>query len=406
MFFHTPDTVDIVNQTANHNLSLGFTDGTSSAYQCVFSSNGNGVGESCYGIHGTTNCIVGSVDVTTMWRATLVSMDGDGFTINIPLAPPVGVRVGYLAIGGTLTGYKVGAFQAGAIGSQAITGLGFQPSGLITFIGAQTAPTANPTSLGSNLSNAFQVALGFSDGVNQRSNSYWVRGSTLTVKTSGRISRNDNLIAHAYSTTPTYTTRFSLTSFDVGGFTINNIINNTNRWVYYLAFGGAATQVGSFLSPTVSGTFYISGLPFDPAGVITASTWSPLFNTFYGYAAVPNAAGGMFSVGAATDPTEQITIGITNKDYTTVTVAGHHSESTKIMRRFSHDPFTTLQMDFAHQAMSTGQVAFNCTTPNGTTSQVSYMAIEGAPIVVPPSEPTGGSGDPDSPDSSFLFNMT
>lgn len=404
IFFHTPDTVDIVNQTANHNWAMGATDGTNQFAMATFSANGNGVGESCFGTHTPNYCIVGSVDVVTFWRAAIVSMDGDGFTINISIAPPVGMRVGYLAIGGTLTGFKVGSFQAGAIGSQSITGLGFQPDGLIALTAGALGQVANPTSLGSNQSNFLQPCIGFSDGVSQRSNGVWIRGSTLTVKVKGRICRNDALIAAPYNTSPsqTYMLRLALTSFDAGGFTINNVINNSSRWVYYIAYAGAATKVGNFTSPTVTGTFALGGLTFDPAAILLASTWQSAFNVFEGFGAVPNARGGLLSVGAGAGTGDQITIGFTTKDYTTTTVEGHHSESTKIMRRFTHDPFTTLEMDFAYLNTSTGAVNFNCTTASGTTSVISYMAIEGAPVTPPPGDPTGGSGDPNSPDSIFL----
>lgn len=406
IFFHTPDTVDIVNQTANHNWAMGATDGTNQFALCTFSANGNSVGESAYGAHCLTNCIVGSIDSVTSWRATIVSMDGDGFTINQPTAPPVGVRVGYLALGGTLTGWQVGAFQAGTVGSQSVTGLGFQPSGLLAFTAGAIAQTTNPPNLNGNVSNSLAPCFGFTDGVNQRSHGVWYRGSSLTVKSRGRECRNDSLIAAPYLTTPstTHAVWLSLSSFDANGFTFTNNINNGNRWVYYVTFAGAQTRVDNIFSPTGAGPFSISGLPFDPASILMASTWQANYNVFEGFGVTGGAPGALLSVGAATQPTEQITIGLTTKDFTTTTVEGHHSESTKIMRRFAHDPFTTLQMDFAHLSMSSGAVNFNCTTPSGTTSRVSYMAIEGAPFV-PPSDPTGGSGGPDSPDSSFLFNM-
>src|SRR3990167_9374864 len=72
---------------------------------------------------------------TILYEADLVSLDSDGFTINISTAPASGVKVAYLALGGVdLTNAKVGNFAATTTnGNQAVTGVGFQPDALILF---------------------------------------------------------------------------------------------------------------------------------------------------------------------------------------------------------------------------------------------------------------------------------
>jgi len=404
LFFHTPDTVNIVNQTANFNLSWGATDGTNMGASIFFSPNGNSGLESAFGAQCTTNCIVGSIDTATMWRATIVSMDGDGFTLNVPLAPTLGYRVGYLAIGGaTLTGAKVGTFNASS-GTQSITGLGFQPTGIIMF-SAGRALTANPSSL---TAGHVYGCFGMSDGASSRSAGFTFRSANLTVKLRGRICRSNMIMAAPNITTSPstgYQYQFNLTSFDADGFTVTHTTGGSSLPICYMAFAGAATKVGNFTTPSILGPFSITSLAFNPASVLTASTWQSNFGVFGGMGAVSNGSGALVSTGMAVDVTEQLTVGGTTIDFTTTTVEAHHSDDTKIMRRFSPNPFTTLEMDFAHANMSTGAVNFNCTTPSGTLSVVNYMAIEGAAFTPPPSEPTGGSGDPASPDSSFLYNM-
>jgi hypothetical protein len=409
MFFHTPDTVDIVNQTANHNFSWGATDGVRQYATCQFSSNG-AVVENGFTIQTNTNCLVGSINANNAWRCTIVSFDTDGFTINQPAGglPPVGVRVGYIAFGGgDLTAY-VGAVQMGAVGAQSVTGVGFQPTGLIAYSIGWTSFTANPTTL-VNQGNFMNTSLGFCDSaLNQRSTGNWFRGANIGVTVRGRIQSNTRFMIGPYNTSPSTTNMYELavTSMDVDGFSWTNTVNASTRYMMFLAIGGPATKVGTVTSPSISGPFTVSSLGFTPASVLTSSTFQFNYNLYEGFGAVGSARGALFSAGMGSSPTEQLTFGYTTKDYTTTSVEGHHSESTKIMRRFAHDPFTTLEMDFALQALSSGMVTFNCTTSSGTLSQINYMAIEGTTITPPPpSDPTGGSGDPGSPDSSFLYNM-
>jgi len=406
LFYHTPDTVDIVNQTANWNLSYGITDGTTQGSSCIFAPNGNAGLEVSYQVQATTNCIVGSIN-TVAWRCTIVSMDGDGFTINQPAGglPGVPVRVGYLAIGGTLTGYKAGFFQAAAAtGAQSITGLGFQPTGLIVFGGSSSTVVANPTAL---VATHTSFSFGMSDGTSGRVAGYALRSGGVGTKVRGRTMRNDAIMAaptpNATFPSTSLAYRSSLTSFDVGGFTINNVQSGGNRYFFYLAFAGSATKVGNFSSPNLAGAFSVGGLTFDPASVITASTYQSAYNIIEGQGQSAGARGALLSTGMATDATQQMTIGATAADFVSTSIEGHHSESTKTMRRFAHNPFTTLEMDFAHVGMASGQINFTCTTPSATISQINYMAIEGAMFTPPPSDPTGGSGDPDSPDSIFLL---
>ena len=401
LFFHTPDTVDIATQTANYNMSYGVADATNQYAVCEFSPNGNSGNQTnwvaqCYGWS-----IVGSVDQTYIWRASVVSLDADGFTISIGAAPTLAYRVGYMAIGGdALTQVKVGAFPM-TTGGHSETGFTFQPTGLIAFsAGLPTLPGI--PSFGTTTSAS--IGYGFSDGTVNRSNGTYHYGYNFTtVKTRLRSARNDNMLAAPNGLT-SYAYAINLSSFDLSGFTVSNAINGGGNYAFYLAFGGAAAQVGDFLSPTATGPFSITGIPFNPNAVIMASTWQTAFNSIEG-GGTPNGPGALISTGIATSPLQQITFGATAQGLTTTSVEAHHSTSLELMRRFSHNPFTTLQMDFVHTTMGTGQIDFNCTTASATTSVISYLAIEGNTSPPTPPDPTGGSGGPDSPDSSFLFNM-
>jgi len=400
LFFHTPDTVDIATQTANYNMSYGVADGTNQYAICEFSPNGNNGNQTNWIAQTSNHCIVGSVDNSFIWRASLTSLDADGFTINVIVAPSLGYRVGYLAIGGAgITGVKAGAFQM-TTGSHSETGFGFQPTGLIAFSAGLASLPSTP-SFGTTTSAS--IAYGFSDGTSNRTNGTYHYGYNFTtVKRRLRSARNDNFLAAPNGTT-SYAYAINLSTFDASGFTVSNAINGGGNYAFYLAFGGAQTKVSNFLSPTVSGSFSITGLGFTPNAVLMGSTWQTAFNSIEGEA-IANGPGALMSVGVATDLLEQLTFGATSQGFTVTSVEGHHSDSLKLMRRFSHNPFTTLQMDFSLSSFTPGQIDLLCSTANATTSVISYMAIEGDGLIPPPPvDPTGGSGSPESPDSIFLL---
>jgi hypothetical protein len=403
LFFHTPDTVDIASQTANYNMSIGADDGTSKGAICEFAPNGNSGAETNYVAQCYGWSIVGSVDASSIWRAGISSMDADGFTITVAAAPTLGYRVGYMAMGGVgMTGVKVGYFPM-TTGVQTISGLGFQPTGLIAFSAGLTSLPLDPAFGGSHASS---VGIGFSDGALMRGHGEWHRASGVSVKVRARTDRNDNMLAAPLSSTG-YAYAFSFGAFNADGFTISNNVNGGSAYAFYVAFNGATVSVGNITSPAVTGAFSITGLSFNPNAVLMASSWQPTYNSIIGGGTTPNGPGSMLSLGFGTASTEQLTMGATAIDFTVTSVEAHHSDSTKLMKRYSTNPFTTLEMDFALANFGTGQIDLMCTTASATTSVISYMAIQGDAITppTPPTDPTGGSGGPDSPDSIFLMNF-
>ena len=67
--------------------------------------------------------------------ADLVTLDSDGFTFNLTTAPGTGIFMGYLALGGTdIANVATGVFnERTGTGSQAVTGVGFQPDAILLF---------------------------------------------------------------------------------------------------------------------------------------------------------------------------------------------------------------------------------------------------------------------------------
>lgn len=202
------------------------------------------VPQTVYGAAETTDCILRAGSSSTYSiKAAYSSMDADGFSINIGTAAGALVICGYVALGGAIQA-KAGTWQQPtATGSQAITGVGFQPDTLIlasassatTGAQAQTRP-----SYGVARSSTQRAAHG---------------GSALNAanpSSAGGILSEALAITHLTGTVTTVAAA-DLTSMDADGFTLNwTTADATQRNEYYLAFGSAAA--GGAVSKTGADT--------------------------------------------------------------------------------------------------------------------------------------------------------
>lgn len=408
MFLHQPDTVSIgVPQIANFYHSVGMSDGVNSYGMWCFTPNGSAGLEDANFIHAT-HPIVGGNNGSTVWSAAMTSLDGDGFTINIGTAPPVGYWVGYLAFGGSdITNAAVGSFDAsGSTGSQAITGLGFQPTALIVHTyGRNNAYTAGPTVISSNA--YVRQSLGFSDGTLSRSSGFGLRDASIVVKINGAVQNSGTIISNPNAASPfSYHSQASLSSFDAGGFTINwtNAAGAGDKHMY-LALAGPQAAVGTYNNPTSTGVFTgASGLGFDGGAVLYTTANITGYGVSKGFGAFANGPGADFSHGFASDAAEQFNIEATAQDYVTTSYCGHYSHEDYSQAKYQYNNRGVLQEQVAFDSFQTGGFDMNAGTVLGSgTSAVSYLYLEGAGGSGPgPGNPTGGTGGPDSPDSQFL----
>ena len=147
---------------------------------------------------------------------------------------------------------KVGSFTTpGSAGNQAITGLGFQPKGIIFF--SAHVSTEDSVQVHDSLS------LGFSDGSNDRVGYHFSRDN-LSSSDCNREFRNDACgLGYALGTV-SLLTKFSLVSLDADGFTINYSTSGSSAVeFYYIAYGGDVTvEVGSFDTPNTPGIQNVS----------------------------------------------------------------------------------------------------------------------------------------------------
>jgi hypothetical protein len=404
LFFHQPNTVAIgVPQLANWYHMVGMYDGTNQNAMWTHAPNGN-AGLENVGFMHSSYAIVGGNNFSTVWAAQATSLNADGFTINITAAPPDVYWVGYLAFGGADLEFICGNVTLSTAGSQSFTGFGFQPTGLIMHtVGQGNAFSAGavPDFTAADL----RASFGFSDGTLQRSAGFAHRDGGVTVKLNARLQRNDAIIGCPNYNTSATTFQASLTSFNVDGFTLNNVTNNSNLKCLFLAVGGAQTKVGNYTTPAVTGVSNAaSGLAFTPEAVVLATSNQSVFNTSQGYGSVPDGQGAEYSYGFATSNLNQFSIEAAGRDFTTTTIYGHYSHNIFGHANYVYNNLSGLEERVAFDSFQTDGFDINANTVLGSgNSVVSYLALEGdmAPPT-PPSDPTGGSGDPNSPDSIFL----
>jgi len=253
------------NETSSTRARYLYGAGTSSSEMWyVYGDNSNGVGTSdVYGEWGTDRIgFASNTSGSPNWEIALDSMDSDGFTIDVIDGAAFGAYVSYLAIGGDAR-VKVGNFAVQtATASQSVTGVGFNPTGLLLFSNCQTEGA------GVGAKN-WQMMTGMSDGTNE---CYQVQMSNEGVGTSEahRYINNDRImVALDHGSNPTTIDGEStLASFDSDGFTLSHPNQYSNAInVMYVAIGSAAVGVGQLNTLAGTGTISATGLKLLPKAV-------------------------------------------------------------------------------------------------------------------------------------------
>jgi hypothetical protein len=160
-------------------------------------------------------------------EADLVTLDSNGFTLNWTTASANTHTIYALCLKGG--SFKVGAFtQKTSSGSQATTGVGFTPTGLLSFSVGQTA--------GAAIGSIQYIMTGAAASSTKRAAVEYSSGAVASCA----LDRTHVYISYADNATPTTQGLADLTSFDADGFTLNyGTADATAREVIYLAVGNA-----------------------------------------------------------------------------------------------------------------------------------------------------------------------
>lgn len=199
--------------------------------------------------------------------ADLVSMDSDGFTLNWVTVEASARQCSALCLGGSdLLNVFAGSFDlTTTAGTQAVTGVGFQPD-LVILVGNIANTTEGPTTT-ANLNFGMMTA-----------GEQWVVSNIIqeaaAVNNTYRVQRGDACYI-TLGTDGSTTTQLARSSLDAGGFTINKVsVPAANRRICHLCVRvrGARVKLGTVTEPASTGSTVTTGLGFPPNTLLVAST--------------------------------------------------------------------------------------------------------------------------------------
>jgi hypothetical protein len=193
-------------------------------------------------------------------RASVTSLDADGFTINVIVADAATSRlIFYVALGGDIQAH-VDYFNIGVTtGNQSRTGAGFQPDCVMLF-GTCGASTLGTTAV------VFNVGVFSADA--QWALSYRIRSTNPS--NSRCYQRTDRCYVGLSSSSDALVTAAEKVSLDADGYTVNILTASTAN-VVALALKGVRVSLGAINQPTANGTQEVTTGSVSPALVLLAS---------------------------------------------------------------------------------------------------------------------------------------
>lgn len=300
--------------------------------------------------------------VTILAAADFVSMDSGGFTVNWTTVDATARIINYLALGGaSLTNVKTGQLtNPTATGTQATTGVGFQPDVLLFF--ALGANTTTPVTVGSDL----HGLIGFADSAGNV-------GSLSPFPSRANTTSNDKVYQRTASCVTMLNTagavvrEASLTSMDSDGFTLNwSSTNSIQVYCFYVALKGISIKVGSFNQATSNGNQSVSNLGFAPSALMLES--------FDNAAATTVQTDYKLSLGI-TDGTRRASIWQGGLAGQTTTREKQDLDRANLLKMFTpaSSPTTLTVADIA--TLDSDGFTINNTTTDATARQILYFAV-------------------------------
>ena len=196
-------------------------------------------------------------------QASYVSMDSDGFTINITHIEATGTSTAYIALKGGR--FKIGSFnQATSTGNQVKTGIGFQPVALLM-------TSINKTTNNAAIQAPATLSLGI--GVSGSSEAITISSTSTSSPTSASSDIGSTQIIKmmtAGGASPTTQAAATLSSLDTDGWTLNwGTADATAREIIYLAIGSNSIK-------TINGLAKASVKTVNGLAVGSVKTWDGL----------------------------------------------------------------------------------------------------------------------------------
>lgn len=358
IFFYNTRTTD--GSSPNAQVGVGMATATTERFALGIESDDNVNTSVVQRAVSNAHCIrlVTNDAATTGLEADFVSFDADGFTLNWTIVVN-GADIHYLALGG-LTNAKVHGFTLPtATGSQAKTGVGFQPNAALFMLGSETAAAAGGADVRANVSAAdgtASLSLGFSQ-------------DDFSGNANGRTSSELSELMRVINPAGTLDGTSDFTSFDADGFTFNC----TDAYVgAYLAAAlclrGLRTKIGSLTLPAATGSQGYTGVGFQPKAILFFGNHNVLSTSI-------RAAFSLF-VGGASASTERAVISTDEVFASDPLQSDYDSDTTKVIKALTGGTPTT---DYAADLTSFDVDGFtlNWTTvgTGASSDQVTYMAF-------------------------------
>ena len=226
---------------SDFNLSIGFSNGTTSASNGAASKDGQGTGVAARRMAGKVLTII-DPSQTVLAEADVASWDSTNFTLNWTTNDANAYIIHFIAISGTdVSASIVNWTMKTSTGNKAVTGVGFKPTAVL-HLWAGSNLTATPPASATN------AAFGF--GVMDFSGHQWAtailsQNGTATSDTQ-RVQQTDAAL-YAPSSSLTASKEASWVSMDSDGFTMNFTTADANAGqVYSLALSGLNVWAGHY----------------------------------------------------------------------------------------------------------------------------------------------------------------
>lgn len=315
-------------------------------------------------LYRSDGCVATSTASVLDGYLSVTSLDADGFTLTVQDALASSVRVGYLALGGAdLTNTLVGTVQIQAgTGNQDVTGFGFTPTGLLLGISQVVNVNTAATHAG--------IGFGLLDAAgNQVVAVNQLRDTTSPTQTDRYLFAGE-AVAQAGNAV-------------VSGRAVGSILSDGFRMaiseaptvqgrIGYVAFSGLRCLVGTTTTTTSGTPFAVTGAPAAPIAGLLVSAGATVMTQD------TPTANAVLGMGAFTDPASRWSMGDSDQDNVSTTVAGQVASVTDTLTLLTTAGVVNARMDV--QSIDSGGATFVMDDTDTQSSVFGYMFFVAASL--------------------------
>jgi len=347
--------------------SLGFSDGSASACIANTIEDAIGTSDTYRRIEDDLFAMI-SVTGTLLKAGTLSAWDSTTFTINHNTAGAQNGTVCYMLIAGDDVEAKVGSFDTittsgGSLpDTQAITGVGFQPDGLMILqVGGSI--TGFP-----QLGSGGIFGIGWADVDESQAGFVLHDPDAQAVTENANIQLTDSMVLDIAPDASGPFRKILLDSYDADGFTLLYTANfaQANPMVYF-AIRGVRIKAGAFNKSTGAAPVSqgITGMGFEPTGLLLSSGQKA--TSASGSAGVRLGFGG-------TDGTNERSLALQSQDNVTTSQANEIVKTDKVFMVCNNDtPGIDAEADLT--SLDADGFTLNWTTNFGEATEILYLAF-------------------------------